>query len=583
MKDFFARVLSSAAGCFLAGAIVVIMFVFVSLMSTLSTPGMSDKSVLRLDLQGVVTERSSETPLDFLGMGDVTPSLETMLGAIKEAKTNSKIAGIYINAGALGASPATLQELRKAIADFRKSGKFVVSYGGTYTQGAYYVCSAASRVILNPIGEVEWRGMASENIFFKDLLKKIGVEMQVIKVGSYKSATEPFTASEMSPENREQVTQYVSGIWNTIKKDVSSSRKVSVQVLDSLADGYLALKSQKEMLASKLVDTLAYEDGALEYVASLVGAAKAKDIAFVDMDAVNALSREETTGSEIAVYYMYGDIVSNAEQGGMYDDVINAESVIDDLAALADDENVKAVVLRVNSGGGSAYASEQIWHSVKKLAARKPVVVSMGGMAASGAYYLSAGANYVFAEPTTLTGSIGIFGIIPDVSGLLKDKLGLRFDGVKTNRHADFFTTSRPLDEPEKSMLQSYVDRGYDLFVKRVADGRRLSEARVREIAQGRVYTGEDALKIRLVDRLGTLDDAVAEAAKRAKVSEYGTVHYPKQKTWFEQLVEEKTGGYMEAQLREYLGEYHSAFMLVRNIGNADRIQARIPYEPVIK
>ena len=425
--------------------------------------------------------------------------------------------------------------------------------------------------------------MASENIFFKDLLKKIGVEMQVIKVGSYKSATEPFTASEMSPENREQVTQYVSGIWNTIKKDVSSSRKVSVQVLDSLADGYLALKSQKEMLASKLVDTLAYEDGALEYVASLVGAAKAKDIAFVDMDAVNALSREETTGSEIAVYYMYGDIVSNAEQGGMYDDVINAENVTDDLAALADDENVKAVVLRVNSGGGSGYASEQIWHSVKKLAARKPVVVSMGGMAASGAYYLSAGANYVFAEPTTLTGSIGIFGIIPDVSGLLKDKLGLRFDGVKTNRHADFFTTSRPLDEAEKSMLQSYVDRGYDLFVKRVADGRRLSEARVREIAQGRVYTGEDALKIRLVDRLGTLDDAVAEAAKRAKVSEYGTVHYPKQKTWFEQLVEEKTGGYMEAQLREYLGEYHSAFMLVRNIGNADRIQARIPYEPVIK
>ena len=267
----------------------------------------------------------------------------------------------------------------------------------------------------------------------------------------------------------------------------------------------------------------------------------------------------------------------------MYDDVINAENVTDDLAALADDENVKAVVLRVNSGGGSGYASEQIWHSVKKLAARKPVVVSMGGMAASGAYYLSAGANYVFAEPTTLTGSIGIFGIIPDVSGLLKDKLGLRFDGVKTNRHADFFTTSRPLDEAEKSMLQSYVDRGYDLFVKRVADGRRLSEARVREIAQGRVYTGEVALKIRLVDRLGTLDDAVAEAAKRAKVSEYGTVHYPKQKTWFEQLVEEKTGGYMEAQLREYLGEYHSAFMLVRNIGNADRIQARIPYEPVIK
>lgn len=583
MKEFFARVLSSAAGFFLAGAIVVIMITVVSLSALVSKPKMSDKSVLRIDLQGVMSERSTESPLDIIGMGEAVPSLETTLGAIAEAKTNSKIAGIYIKAGALSATPATLQELRIAIDDFRKSGKFVVSYGGTYTQGTYYVCSAASRLFLNPIGEIEWKGLASESVYYKDLLKKIGVEMQVVKVGSYKSYTEPFTATEMSPENREQITQYMSGIWNVMKKDVSASRKIKVQALDSLADGYVAMKSQKEVLASHLVDALGYEDEALAHVAKLVGKKKAKDIDFVGTETLVSLGSKKSDGGVIAVYYAYGDIVSSKEQGSIYDNVIEAGTVTDDLDDLRDDDDIKAVVLRVNSGGGSAYASEQIWHSVRKLAERKPVVVSMGGMAASGAYYLSAGSNCIVAEPTTLTGSIGIFGMIPDVSGLLKDKLGLKFDGVKTNVHSDFFTTSRPLNESEKALLQAYVDRGYELFVKRVADGRKLSVERVKEIAQGRVYTGETALGLRLVDKLGTLDDAVAEAAKRAKSKNYHAVHYPLQKSWIERLIEEKTEGYVDARLREYLGEYHSAFTLVKNIGKSDRIQARMPYELIIK
>lgn len=580
MKEFFSRVLSSAAGCFLAGAAVVILLALVPAVSLLSGTGLEDRSVLRLDLRGVLSERSGGAPLGVLGMDRLSPSLEDMLGAIREAAGNGKIAGIYISAGALSAAPASLQELRKALVGFRRSGKFVVSYGGVYTQGAYYVCSAASRLFLNPAGEVEWRGLASESVFYKDLLEKAGIRMQVVRAGSYKSATEPFTSSEMSPENREQVTRYVSGVWSALKKDVSASRKVSVQVLDSLADGYLALKSQKDALASRLVDTLAYESDALDYVAKLAGGEKAADVNFID--AACAVSQSGGSG-EIAVYYMYGDIVSNSEEAGLFSEAINAEAVAGDLGALAEDGDVKAVVLRVNSGGGSAYASEQIWHSVKRLAARKPVVVSMGGMAASGAYYLSAGADCIFAEPATLTGSIGVFGIIPDVSGLMKDKLGLSFDGVKTNAHSDFGTLSRPLDEQEKAMLQSYVDRSYSLFVKRVADGRGLPEARVREIAQGRVYTGEDALKIRLVDRLGSLGDAVAEAARRAKAPDCAAVHYPRQKNWIERLLEEKAGGYVEARLKECLGEYGEALEFARSVGRADRLQARVPYVPLIK
>lgn len=583
MKEFFSRVLSSAAGCFLAGAAVVILLALVPAVSLLSGTGLEDRSVLRLDLRGVLSERSGGAPLGVLGMDRLSPSLEDMLGAIREAAGNGKIAGIYISAGALSAAPASLQELRKALVGFRRSGKFVVSYGGVYTQGAYYVCSAASRLFLNPAGEVEWRGLASESVFYKDLLEKAGIRMQVVRAGSYKSATEPFTSSEMSPENREQVTRYVSGVWSALKKDVSASRKVSVQVLDSLADGYLALKSQKDALASRLVDTLAYESDALDYVAKLAGGEKAADVNFIDAACAVSQSGGSGGSGEIAVYYMYGDIVSNSEEAGLFSEAINAEAVAGDLGALAEDGDVKAVVLRVNSGGGSAYASEQIWHSVKRLAARKPVVVSMGGMAASGAYYLSAGADCIFAEPATLTGSIGVFGIIPDVSGLMKDKLGLSFDGVKTNAHSDFGTLSRPLDEQEKAMLQSYVDRSYSLFVKRVADGRGLSEARVREIAQGRVYTGEDALKIQLVDRLGSLGDAVAEAARRAKASGCAAVHYPRQKSWIERLLEEKAGGYVEARLKECLGEYGEALEFARSVGRADRLQVRVPYVPLIK
>lgn len=588
MKKFLLSVLSSAAGVFLAMALIVIIGIGAAVtaaMSMSSLPAVQPRSVLKIDLSGLMAERSQGSPLATFGMGDVKSGLEDIMLAVKEAAKNPNVSGIYINVGALSASPASLQELRTALLDFRKTGKWIVSYGGTYTQGAYYVCSAANSVVLNPIGEVEWRGLGGEMMFYKDLLKKIGVEMQVVKVGTYKSAVEPFTATEMSPANREQVQRYINDIWATMKGEVSKSRKISTAMLDTLANRYMALKDAKETLSSKLVDKLSYEDDALEYVAKLAGEDEADDINFVAPAQLAAIHIDQADNSddEVAVYYASGDIVSGAEEGSMFDEAIVADDIIPDLNDLADDDDVKAVVIRVNSGGGSAYASEQIWNAVHKLAKKKPVVVSMGDMAASGAYYMSCAARYIVAQPTTLTGSIGIFGMIPDVSGLMKDKLGIKFDGVKTNTHSDFFSASRPMNQSELTMLQGYVDRGYALFTSRVAEGRKMTRRQVDHIAQGRVWTGRDALAIHLVDRLGGLDDAIAIAAKQAGLKKYSTTHLPAQKQWWETALDKGLDGYTNAKMREYLGNLYPAVSLLKNIDKRDRVQALMPYAPVIK
>lgn len=589
MKKFLLSVLSSAVGVFLALALIFIIGVGAAItaaMSMSSLPAVPPKSVLRIDLSGLMAERSQDSPLAAFGMGDVRSGLEDIMLAVREAAQNKNVAGIYISAGALSASPASLQELRGALADFRKTGKWVVSYGGTYTQGAYYVCSAASKVMLNPIGEVEWRGLGGEMMFYKDLLRKIGVEMQVVKVGTYKSAVEPFTSTEMSPANREQVQRYIGGIWETMKSGVAKSRKIPAATLDTLANRYMALRDAKETLASKLVDKLAYEDDALEYVAKLAGEDEAGDINFVEPSQLAAIHADKDSGGdgEVAVYYASGDIVSGSEEGSLFDEAIVADDIIPDLDDLADDDDVKAVVLRVNSGGGSAYASEQIWNAVRKLSKKKPVVVSMGDMAASGAYYMSCAARYIVAQPTTLTGSIGIFGMIPDVSGLMKDKLGIKFDGVKTNAHSDFFSASRPMNAGELAMLQGYVDRGYALFTSRVAQGRKMTRQQVDKIAQGRVWTGRDALAIRLVDRLGGLDDAVAIAAKQAGLKKYSTTHLPAQRQWWETALDKGLNGYADAKVREYLGPaLYPAVSMLKTIDKRDRVQALMPYAPVIR
>ena len=552
-----------------------------------SAKDVSDNSVMVLNMSGMLDERSESSFMDELNGGTVgTIGLDDALEAIGKAKDNDKIKGIYIEAGMLAAdSYASLAAIRNALLDFKKSGKWIVAYGDVYTQGTYYVASVADEVFLNPSGQIDWHGISSQPVFLKDLMAKFGVKMQLAKVGTYKSAPEMYTADKMSDANREQVTAYVNGIWQNVCKAVSESRKISVEQLNAYADNFITLNDPKDFVKYKFVDKLIYTDQIDAEINKLLKQDADDNINTVSLAEMKVVKSKEEKGEEIAVYYAYGNIVDNAT-GGMLSNEHNiiSKTVCDDLKALMDDDDVKAVVLRINSGGGSAYASEQIWHYVEMLKKEKPVVVSMGGMAASGGYYISSGANWIVAEPTTLTGSIGIFGMFPDFSGLLTEKLGVKFDEVKTNKHSAFGTPARPFNEEEMRYLSNYIDRGYALFRSRVAQGRKMKVEQVEKIAQGRVWLGQDALKVKLVDELGGLDKAVAKAAQLAKLKEYHTAAYPGKTSWVDQLLNNLSGdSYINAQARQALGEYYEPFMLMKDINNQSAIQARIPFKLNIK
>ena len=590
MKDFFKYMSATVVGLIVFSVLTGIigaMCVVGMIASGSATKDVSDNSVMVINMSGMLDERSQSSFIDELGGGSVgTIGLDDVLGAIRKAKGNDKIKGIYIEAGMLSAdSYASLAAMRNALLDFRKSGKWIIAYGDVYTQGCYYVASAADKVLLNPSGQVDWHGIASQPVFLKDLMAKFGVKMQLAKVGTYKSAPEMYTADKMSDANREQVTAYVNSIWQNVCKEVAESRKISVKALNDYADNFITLSDPKDYVKYKLVDKLVYTDQIKAEINKMLKKDTDDDINTVGLAEMKAVKSDEGKGGKIAVYYAYGNIVDNAA-GGMLSDEHNivGKTVCDDLEALMDDDDVKAVVLRINSGGGSAYASEQIWHYVEMLKKKKPVVVSMGGMAASGGYYISSGANWIVAEPTTLTGSIGIFGMFPDMSELLTQKLGVKFDEVKTNKFSAFGTPARPFNEDEMRYLGNYIDRGYALFRSRVAQGRKMSTAQVEKIAQGRVWLGQDALKIKLVDELGGLDKAVAKAAQLAKLKEYHTSAYPGKTDWIDQLLNKASGGtYVKAKAREVLGEYYEPFMLLKDINNQSAIQARIPFDPNIK
>jgi len=389
-----------------------------------------------------------------------------------------------------------------------------------------------------------------------------------------------YTADQMSEPNREQVTVYINGLWQNVCKGVSESRKISIEKLNAYADNFITLNDPKDFVTFKFVDKLIYTDGIKKEINKLLKADEDEDINTIGIAGMKTVKGEKKEGEEIAVYYAYGDIV-DSDAGGLMSqgNKIVGKKVCDDLKALMDDDDVKAVVLRVNSGGGSAYASEQIWHYVDMLKKKKPVVVSMGGAAASGGYYISSGANWIVAEPTTLTGSIGIFGMFPDVSGLLTQKLGIKFDEVKTNKNSGFGTPARPFNDEEMSYLTKYIDRGYNLFRSRVAEGRHMKVADVEKIAQGRVWLGQDALKIKLVDELGGLDKAVAKAAALAKLKEYHTYSYPGKVDWLDSFLDQATGSsYIDNQIRLTLGDYYEPFSLLKNINRQSAIQARVPF-----
>ena len=585
MKEFFKYVLATIVGfiCVTAFMGIMSLIMFFSIMATSDTqPTVSDGSVLRIELNGTVSERVTENPFAEL-MGNkalASQGLDDLLKAIKVAKTNDKIKGIYLEGGLLSADFASLEELRKALVDFKQSKKFVVAYADQYTQGSYYLASAADKVWLNPSGMLDWHGIASQPIFFTDLMKKVGVKMQVFKVGTFKSAVEPYILTEMSEPNRQQVQSFIGDIWQHFCQDVSASRKISTDSLNAFADRYVTFAEASDYVRLKMVDELTYIDQVRTKLQKL---SQQDKVNFISPAELAKLDVPASSSNDIAIYYAEGNIVDVSTQSPLNStqSEIVGSKVVSDLDKLAKDESVKAVVLRINSGGGSAYASEQMWRAVQQLKAKKPVVVSMSGMAASGGYYLSCGADYIVADKTTLTGSIGIFGMVPDASELLTDKLGLHFDVVKTNVSSDFGAMGRGFNAAESAAMQNYVNRGYRLFLKRVADGRKMTPEQVDKIAQGRVWTGNQALKIKLVDKLGTLNDAVAEAAKRAKLQDYAICTFPAKTPWFEQLMNETTQrDYLEEKLQSALGVYYEPLRFVSTYDKHNVLQARMFYVP---
>ncbi len=587
MKEFFKYVSATVVGMicfFLVFGILGVMSIIGMVASSEATTSVKENSVFVIKLDGMVSERSQDDFLGFLSGDEIENiGLDDLMSSIEKAKDNEDIKGIYLEAGMFGADPASRQALRNALLDFKKSGKWIVAYGDVYSQGAYHICSVADKVLLNPQGTVDWHGLCAEMYYVKDLLAKFGVKMQTTKVGAYKSAPEMFIADKMSEPNREQTTAFITGIWNQLVSDVAASRHITAAQLNQYADSLITFSDPKNYVAMKFVDKLVYTDQVKDEVKAMMKLGKDDDLNTLSLSDMRNVKSKSKEGDEIAVYYAEGDIVDEAAAGisSARGSQIVGEKVCKDLQKLADDEKVKAVVLRINSGGGSAYASEQMWHAIEMLKAKKPVVVSMSGYAASGGYYMSCNSNWIVAEPTTLTGSIGIFGMFPDFSQLLTEKLGVKFDRVKTNAHSDFGTPSRPFSAEEVAYLESYIDRGYELFRKRVADGRKMSVEDVEKIAQGHVWLGKDALKIKLVDELGGLDVAVAKAAKLAKLDEYYTSGYPAKSDFLDQLLDKTSSGagsYIDGQLRATLGEYYAPFMLVRDINRHSAIQARIPY-----
>lgn len=586
--------LATVVGLLLFSIIATIISI-VSIAGMVASEGVATtvekNSILRIPLRGSLVERSEDGSLPFdpttILMGGETEniSLEEALTALEKAAENKNVVGIYLEAGAFGGTPAMVEELHDALVKFKKeSGKWIMAYGDTYSKSAYYLSSVADTIMLNPQGGVDWSGMASQLYFLKDMLEKVGVKMQVFKVGTYKSAVEPFICSEMSEANREQVTSFLTGIWNNMQKDVAESRGISQETLNTIADSQTPLAEAQQTIDNKLVDKLCYISEVKAMLKEKAGVDEDDDLRFTTLkDVAGTETVKKKIKEEVAVYYAYGDIVDEAGNGMSQGHQITGKGMTDDLQKLREDDNVKAVVIRVNSGGGSAYASEQIWHEVMLLKEKKPVVVSMGGMAASGGYYISCAANKIIAEPTTLTGSIGIFGMFPDPSELITQKIGVKFDGVKTNALSDFGAMGRPFNETESALLQSYIEKGYDLFTGRVADGRGMAQDSVKAIAEGRVWTGEQALSIGLVDQLGNLEDAIKVAAAEADIEKYSIGRYPAPEPWFANIMNKKKNGYLDSQMRQMLGEYYTTFSLLRTLDKQNPIQARMPFYMTIQ
>lgn len=580
MKEFFKYTLATITGFVITLFLIFVLGItfIIGLMATSSSETLvAEHSVLHLRLSGELSERAVDNPLkDFLPNEASSVGLRDVLQAIKKAKENDNIEGIYLEAGSLAASFASLEAIRNALLDFKSSEKFIISYGDQYTQGQYYLASVADEIYLNPQGAINWVGLATQPIFYTDLLKKIGVEMQIFKVGTYKSAVEPYTETKMSDASREQTKVFLNDIWSHIVENVSASRQISEENLQEYADKMMLFQPAQLSLDVKLVDKLAYKSEMDSILKVKLDDEKPVLLSYKKMkNVVNPSNPRTNIEGSIAVYYAEGAIVDFSSK---YETEIVANKVLKDLKKLEDNEDIKAVVLRVNSPGGSAFASEQIWKAVMDLKAKKPVVVSMGDYAASGGYYISAAADYILAEPTTLTGSIGIFAMIPDVKKLT-ETVGLDFDVVKTNKMSDFGAIYRNFNPDERVLLQNYVESGYDLFVKRCAEGRSMSDEAIREIAEGRVWTGARAKELGLVDELGGLSQAIFIAASKAGITEYRERSFPAQPSFMEQLLDMTSSDAVISKL--YFSKYTDVLKQaeeIKRMTESSSLQARMPY-----
>lgn len=583
MKQFFKMMFASALGVFVAMILlfVVTTMIFVGVAASLESTAYTPKAntVYKIVLDGTVSDRVEENPFAYFMNEDKKElSLKELLYSIDQAKKNSDVKGVYLEAKNLAAGSASLEALRRALADFKESGKFIVAYADSYTQGCYYLCSMADKVFMNPQGILDIHGLASQTMFYTGLLDKLGVKMEIFKVGTYKGAVEPFMLEKLSDANREQINSYMQSIWGNVTTGIAQSRNISTDVVNQYANDGIMFANPEKTVEMGFVDELAYKSDAEQYVKDLSGQTGdvLKTAGYEKIKTIT--DKEKIKADKIAVLYAEGEIVQGESSSPFNTERNITEKVASELIKLKNDSSVKAVVLRVNSPGGSAYTSEQIWKQVVELKKVKPIVVSMGDVAASGGYYISCAANKIVAEPNTLTGSIGIFGIFPNLTGLF-NKIAITTDVVKTNTYADFGDMSRPMTDGEKLLLQKYIERGYDTFITRCADGRDMTKEAINEIGQGRVWTGEQAMKIGLVDEMGGIGTAIAKAAELADVTDYSITSVSSSKDFFTTLLEKQLEDVKMSVVKSFMGTEFNEFITLQKIKSSAGIQARLPYD----
>ena len=588
MKQFFKMLFASVLGVFISAGILMIIG-FIMLIGMISSLGSSsssdyklryDEKVLALPLKGGLPEVSAESSFGSLFSNEKSLSLSDILSAIEAAKENDNIKGVYLDVSYLATGTANIDAIRRKLIDFKKDGKFVVAYADSYTQGCYYLSSVADKIFLNPLGVLQLSGFASQTIFYKGILKKVGVEMQVFKVGTHKGAVEPFMLDKLSDENREQITSYQQGVWGNVVNGIASARGLSADDINSFADNGLMYSPAAKAVECGFVDELMYRDDVENYIKELAGIESKNNLRTVSIAKMKNIKSNNPVkrGDRIAVIYAEGEITSSDLAYDYNNSSYITEKFVDELIKLKKDKGVKAIVMRINSPGGSGYISEQIWKQVNEIKKDKKIVVSMGNVAASGGYYMSCAADKIISEANTLTGSIGAYGIFPNASELF-NKMDITTDVVKTNKFADFGDISRPMRNDEKALLQGYLEGFYDVFLTRCADGRGMTKEEINKIGQGRVWTGEQALEIGLVDEIGGIDRAIEAAAELAGLNDYSVRTVVVSSDPFMEYLRKQMGDMKSSVIKEALGGDYELYNTIRMIRRTIGIQARMPYD----